>query len=144
MNYISVESVSKAYGERVLFKDISLGINQGQKIGFVAQNGMGKTSLLNIIGGADAPDNGQVSYRKGLRMAFLNQEPNLNPQLSIEEVILQSDIPAIKITEEYNRALLDTEDSDAFKKPWTRWMRHRPGTLRPSIRRFCPNYSLTT
>ena len=58
VNYLSVEHVAKSYGERILFEDISFGINQGQKIGFVAKNGTGKTSLLNILSGIDTPDKG--------------------------------------------------------------------------------------
>ena len=58
MNYVSVENIAKSYGERVLFERISFGINAGQKIGFVAKNGTGKTSLLNILSGDDSPDTG--------------------------------------------------------------------------------------
>ncbi|MDX1463655.1 MAG: ATP-binding cassette domain-containing protein, partial [Marinirhabdus sp.] len=69
MNYLSVENIAKSYGERVLFTDISFGINEGQKIGFVAKNGTGKTSLLNILSGEDAPDHGEVVFRKNLKTA---------------------------------------------------------------------------
>ena len=67
MNYLSVENISKSYGERILFKNISFGINEGQKIGFVAKNGTGKTSILNIIAGDDIPDTGNVVSRKNIK-----------------------------------------------------------------------------
>lgn len=116
MNYLSVENVSRMYGERVLFENISLGINQGQKIGFVAKNGLGKSSLLNIITGAQAPDSGEVNKRNDLRMAFLAQEPDLNPEITIEDAILASDIPTIKIIARYEKALQNMEDTEAYQK----------------------------
>ena len=66
VNYLSVESISKSYGERILFEDISFGINKDQKVAFIAKNGSGKTSILNIIAGLDVPDTGQVVSRKGI------------------------------------------------------------------------------
>ncbi len=116
MNYLSVEQISKSYGERVLFRDISFGINQGQKIGFVAKNGTGKTSLLNILSGADVPDEGRVVYRKNLNVAFLSQEPDLNPQLSIEETIFSSEKPILKVIDAYEKALLNPDDAEAYQK----------------------------
>ncbi|RFN60026.1 ABC-F family ATP-binding cassette domain-containing protein [Marixanthomonas ophiurae] len=116
MNYLSVENISKSYGERILFTDISFGINQGQKIGFVAKNGTGKTSLLNILSGADIPDTGEVVYRKNLKVSFLSQEPNLDPKLTIEETILASENPILKTIAKYERALENPEDTEAYQK----------------------------
>jgi ATP-binding cassette subfamily F protein uup len=95
MNYLSVENISKSYGERVLFKDISFGINKDQKIAFIAKNGSGKTTIMNIINGFDEPDNGQVVIRKGIKMAFLSQNFNLQDELTIEESIFASDNEAL-------------------------------------------------
>ena len=64
VNYLSVENIAKSYGERVLFSGISFGINEGQKIGFVAKNGTGKTSLLNMLSGEDVPDEGELFSEK--------------------------------------------------------------------------------
>ena len=77
MNYLSVENISKSFGERVLFENISFGINKDQKIAFIAKNGTGKSTLLNIITGKDFPDSGQVVSRNGLKIAFHEQEPDL-------------------------------------------------------------------
>ncbi|HBY69450.1 MAG TPA: ABC transporter, partial [Flavobacteriaceae bacterium] len=115
MNYLSVENISKSYGERILFTDISFGINQGQKIGFVAKNGTGKTSLLNILSGADVPDTGEVVYRKNLKVSFLSQEPNLDSKLTIEETILASDNPILHTISKYERALENPEDTEAYQ-----------------------------
>lgn len=115
MNFLSVENISKSYGERILFEGISFGINEGQKIGFVAKNGTGKTSLLNILSGADTPDDGNVVYRKNLKVAFLAQEPNLNPALTIEETILDADSPILTVISNYEKALLNPEDTEAYQ-----------------------------
>ena len=115
VNYLSVEHVAKSYGERILFEDISFGINQGQKIGFVAKNGTGKTSLLNILSGIDTPDKGAVVYRKNLTVAFLSQEPNLNKSLTIEQTILASDNPVLEVIQTYEKAILHPEQTENYQ-----------------------------
>lgn len=116
MNYLSVENISKSFGMRVLFEGISFGINEGQKIGFVAKNGTGKTSLLNIIAGNDVPDSGNVTFRKGLKVAYLPQDPNLDAELTVEQAIFSAENPILKIIEAYEKALENPEDSDAYQK----------------------------
>lgn len=101
---------------RVLFENISFGINEGQKIGFVAKNGTGKTSLLNIIAGLDKADTGNVVFRKGLKIAYLPQDPDLNPELTVEQTIFSSDNPILKIIENYEHALENPDDSEAYQK----------------------------
>ncbi|MCT4628380.1 ABC-F family ATP-binding cassette domain-containing protein [Winogradskyella sp.] len=115
MNYLNVENISKAYGELVLFKNLSFSIHKDQKIAFVAKNGSGKTSILNILSGKDTPDEGQIVIRKGLRLAFLDQEPDLDKKLSIEETIFASEIPILKIIESYENALKNPEDTEAYQ-----------------------------
>lgn len=124
MNYLNVEKISKSYGELVLFKDLSFSIHKDQKIAFVAKNGSGKTSILNILSGKDTPDEGQIVIRKGLRLAFLNQEPNLDPKLSIEETIFASDIPILKVIEAYENALKNPEDEEAYQLAFEGMERH--------------------
>ena len=116
MNYLSVENISKSYGERILFKNISFGINEGQKIGFVAKNGTGKTSILNIIAGVDTPDTGNVVSRKNVKISYLSQDPKLDPNCTIEEIIQTSDNFIIKIIADYEKALLQPEDTEAYQK----------------------------
>lgn len=116
VNYLSVENISKSFGMRMLFEDISFGINEGQKIGLVAKNGTGKTSLLNIIAGNDAADSGNVTYRKGLKVAYLPQEPNLDPGLTVEQAIFSAENPILKIIEAYEKALDTPENIQAYQK----------------------------
>ena len=116
MNLLSVEGISKSYGEKVIFTPISFGINQGQKIALIAKNGSGKTSILNIIAGQDTPDQGNVVIRKGTRVAYLAQEPNLDPKLTVEQSILQADNPILKIIAAYDKSLENPEDQEAYQK----------------------------
>lgn len=115
MNYLNVENISKSYGELVLFEDLSFSIHKDQKIAFVAKNGSGKTSILNILSGKDSPDDGQVVVRNGLRLAFLDQEPDLDEKLTVEETIFASDIPILKVIEAYEKALKNPEDTEAYQ-----------------------------
>ena len=116
MNILSVEDISKSYGEKVLFKSISFGINKGQKIALIAKNGTGKTSILDIIVGKDKPDDGKVIFRKGIQTAYLTQEPNLDPKLTIEETILKADNPTLKIIANYDKSLENPNDQEAYQK----------------------------
>jgi ATP-binding cassette subfamily F protein uup len=116
VNYLSVENISKSFGERSLFNNLSFGINEGQKIGFVAKNGTGKTSILNILSGDEPSDSGQVISRKNLKISFLPQEPKLDPNATIEEIIQTSDNHIIKIITAYEEALKNPEDSIGYQK----------------------------
>ncbi|MEP2934929.1 MAG: ABC-F family ATP-binding cassette domain-containing protein [Gilvibacter sp.] len=116
VNYVSVEQISKAFGQRILFDNLSFGINQGQKIGFVAKNGTGKTAILNILSGQQSPDSGQVVFRKNLRVSYLAQEPDLDPKATIEETIFSSTNAILKVINEYHKALENPENVDAYQK----------------------------
>lgn len=115
MNYLSVENISKAFGELELFSNISFGINQYQKIAFIAKNGTGKTSMLNIIAGLDSSDTGQIVSRKGINIEYLSQEDTLNNDLTIEQTIFDSDNETLKVIEEYEQALNNPEDEKAYQ-----------------------------
>ena len=115
MNLLTVENISKSYGELVLFENLSFGINKDQKIALIAKNGTGKTSILNILSGADSPDTGQVSYRKSTRVSFLSQEPVMNPDLTVEETIFASDNEVLQVIKSYEKALENPEDADAYQ-----------------------------
>ena len=115
MNLLTVENISKSYGERVLFTDLSFGINKGQKIALIAKNGTGKTSILNIMSGSDTPDSGQVNYRKDIRVSFLDQEPNLDPKLTVEETIFASDNEILQVIHAYEKALENPEEAEKYQ-----------------------------
>ncbi|NMH29291.1 ABC-F family ATP-binding cassette domain-containing protein [Flavobacterium silvaticum] len=124
MNYLSVENISKSYGERTLFDNISFGINKDQKIAFIAKNGSGKTTIMNILTGADEADTGQVVIRKDIKMAFLSQVPNLQDELTIEESIFASDNEILHVIERYEKALENPEDAEKYQKAFDDMDRH--------------------
>ena len=116
MNYISVENISKSYGDRTLFNNLSFGINKNQKVAFVAKNGTGKTSILNIIAGLDTPDEGQVIQRKDIQIAYLSQNQIFDNSLSVEQTIFATENRVLPIIKQYEKALENPEDSDNYQK----------------------------
>jgi ATP-binding cassette subfamily F protein uup len=124
VNYLSVENISKSYGERTLFEDLSFGINKDQKVAFVAKNGTGKTSILNILAGKDIPDTGQVVQRKGIHIAYLSQEENFDPSLSIEETIFATENKILPIIHRYEKALQNPDDTEEYQKAFELMDRH--------------------
>jgi len=124
VNYLSVENISKNYGERVLFENISFGINKDQKIAFIAKNGSGKTTIMNMLNGIDVPDTGKIVVRKDIKMSFLSQNNNLQEELSIEESIFASDNPILKVLENYEKALENPEDEAKYQKAFDDMDRH--------------------
>jgi len=116
VNYISIENISKSYGDRTLFKNLSFGINKNQKVAFVAKNGTGKTSILNIIAGLDTPDEGQVIQRKDIQIAYLSQNQIFDDSLTIEQTIFATENRILPIIKQYEKALENPEDSDNYQK----------------------------
>lgn len=125
MNLLTVENISKSFGELVLFENLSFGVNKDQKIAFIAKNGTGKTSILRMLSGVDSPDTGQVSYRKGIRVSFLEQEPDLNSDLTIEETIFASDSEVLKVIAAYEKALGNPDDQDAYQEAFEGMEHHQ-------------------
>lgn len=115
MNLATIEGISKSYGELVLFQDLSFGINKNQKIALIAKNGTGKTSILKILASLDTPDFGQVNFRKDIRVSFLQQEPDLDPKLTVEQTIFASDNEVLKVIERYEKALKNPENAEIYQ-----------------------------
>lgn len=124
MNLLSVENISKSYGELVLFEQLSFGVNKDQKIALIAKNGSGKTAILNILSGLDQPDQGMVNYRKDTKVSFLAQEPILAEDSTIEECILASDNEVLKVIANYEKALLDMDNTEGYQKAFDAMDRH--------------------
>jgi ATP-binding cassette subfamily F protein uup len=116
LNYLNAEHISKSYGELLLFEDLSFSIHKDQKIALIAKNGSGKTSILNILAGKEQPDEGQIVIRKGIRLAFLDQEPEFDESLSIVDAIYAMDIPVLNIIANYEKALKNPEETAAYQK----------------------------
>ena len=87
MNILNIEHVSKVFGEKIIFDDVSYGIHQGDKIGIIGINGTGKTTILKIIAGLEEPDEGQVIMQNGLRITYLPQNPEFSPNATILDYV---------------------------------------------------------
>ncbi len=105
MNYLSVENISKSYGERVLFEGLTFGLSQGDKVALIANNGTGKTSMLKIIAGKDVSESGKITLRKGIRIGYLEQEPEFNESYTIKELLDNSNTEMMSIIRDYEEAL---------------------------------------
>ena len=90
MNYLSVEQISKRFGEREILRELSFGMEKGNKLALVAQNGTGKSTLLKMLAGMDEPDTGQIVWRKGIKIRYLLQEPYINPEYTIWDAVFDS------------------------------------------------------
>jgi ABC transport system ATP-binding/permease protein len=101
LNYLSAESLAKTFNDRWLFKDISLGISQGEKFALVGNNGVGKSTLLRILTGEIQPDNGKVSLRQGLRLGYLTQQPSVDDNLTVKDVLFSDTNEIARVVKEY-------------------------------------------
>lgn len=115
MNYLSVENLTKSFGIRVLFEGITFGIDKGQKVAFIAKNGTGKSTLLNILARREGYDSGNVIFRKDIRVGILDQMPEFDEKLSISEAIFDSDSEQIKAILAYDKAILNPDDNDVMQ-----------------------------
>ena len=116
MNYLSVQDLGKSYGIQTLFKGLNFGIDQGQKVALVARNGTGKTTILRALAGVESADTGLVVFRKGIRIAFLQQESHFGNAKTVYQAIFESENPLLSAIQEYEEALLNPENADAFQK----------------------------
>ncbi len=105
MNYLSVENITKSFGARIIFEDLTFGIDQGQKVAIVAKNGNGKTTLLKCLLGQEDIDDGRIVFRNDIHIAFMEQSENLDPNHSIFEEVFSHDLPELQAVKKYNQAL---------------------------------------
>lgn len=111
LNFLSAESISKTYNDRWLFRDISLGIAQGEKLGFVGNNGVGKSTLLKILTGEIAPDSGKVSVREGIRLGYLTQTPAVSDDTTVKDLLFSESNEVAKVVKEYEECIHHPETS---------------------------------
>jgi ATP-binding cassette subfamily F protein uup len=109
MNFLSVENLTKSFADRLLFADLTFGIDQGQKVAIVAKNGSGKTTLLRCLMDLEQIDSGRVVYRNDIRVAFMEQTENMDESQTILESIFDHDLPELKALKKYNEALIDND-----------------------------------
>lgn len=110
MNILTVENLRKSYGERVLFADISFGIDDGEKIGIIGVNGTGKSTLLKILAGVEWPDQGKVTTGNNVRLEYLPQNPDFEDSATVLQQVFKGNSPVMKLLREYEIALEKLND----------------------------------
>lgn len=117
MNYLSLENITKTYGEKVLFDNLTLQVTKGQKIALIAKNGTGKSTLLRVVGGKEGVEgeNAKVWMHKGIRSSFLEQEPEFSQGQNLIEAILDSSDPQLRAVQKYRLALLHPNDEQSLQ-----------------------------
>lgn len=118
MNFLTIENVSKSYGDNILFENINLHINKGDKVALIARNGAGKSSLLKILIGEEQPEgvNASVSFHPDIRIGFLDQDPDFEPEDTIFETVMKVDKKEVRLLREYQNALAQKRDDEDFQK----------------------------
>ena len=116
MNLLSVEGIAKRFGERILFADVTFGLEQGQKMALVAKNGEGKTTLLEMLSGDVMPDSGNVVWRNGISIGYLRQDNPFDEFNTVKEVLYGSDNDFVRALNSYEFAIENPMDDDAMQK----------------------------
>jgi ATP-binding cassette subfamily F protein uup len=112
MNYLSVENLSKSFGIKPLFQNITFGLAKGDKVALIANNGTGKSTLLRILSEKDVQDGGTYTYRQGIRVAYLEQEPELKEDQTIDDFITSASSRILEAIEDYNLKLEVSSSGD--------------------------------
>lgn len=111
MIHLQIEGLTKSFGDRVLFSGISFGLSEGERVGLIAKNGTGKTTLLNIIAGDESYDAGTITFRNDLRVGYLRQLPVFDPETTVLQACLSADSEVAQTVREYELALLHNDTS---------------------------------
>ena len=112
MNYISIDNISKAFSDKLLFENISFGIEKGEKTALVAANGTGKSTMMKILVGKEESDKGSIAYNENIRIGYLEQLPHFEPELTIQEVISTGHTDVMVVIQRYENALLNHVDDN--------------------------------
>jgi len=121
VNYLTLENVTKTYGEKVLFQNINLQVNKNQKVGLVAKNGSGKSTLLRVVAGLEGSEgeSARVLMHRDARIGFLFQDPEFNPHHTIIEAALDADNPTFNAIKAYEEALLQSDNETLLQAAMT-------------------------
>ncbi len=114
MVYLQVENLTKSFGDRLLFENISFGIDQGQRVALIAQNGTGKTTLLNLLTGRESQDSGTITYRRDIRVGCLTQDPDFQPGMTVSQACFASDNNVVKAIAHYENLIESHADNPAY------------------------------
>ena len=143
MTYLTLENLSKSFGEKVILNDVTFSIEQGQKIALVAKNGSGKSTLLRIIMGLEEQDKGKIFKKNGLKISLLDQDPIFNYDHTILESILNSDLDITKAILLYEKSLQDPEDASLMQDAYDLMEKYNAWDFEVKIKDILDNLKLT-
>ena len=117
MNYLTLENITKSYGPKILFQNVSLHINKGERIALVAKNGTGKTTLLRVLAGTEGSEgeNAKIIFAKDIRIGYLTQDPQFDENLTALEVVFMTENPEIQAIKNYEKAIYEN-DGEGMEK----------------------------
>jgi ATP-binding cassette subfamily F protein uup len=142
MNYVSAENLTKSYGIKVLFNNITFHINEGDKIAIVAKNGSGKSTLLKILMGKEVADSGTVKISKDIQVVLFDQEIDYNPELTIDEFMMTLDSAPIEALKNYHKSLHST-DQDFIEKALIEMEVHKAWDLENEMKQILSQLKIT-
>ena len=136
MNFLTFENVTKSYGEKVLFQNISLFIDKGQKIGLIAKNGTGKSTLMRVIAGREGSEgeNARVILRKDIRIGWLDQEPDFHPELDVLGAVLDDAHPLVRVVRRYEHALGHPENETEMQEAMAAMDEHQAWSFESKVK----------
>ena len=129
MNLLSIENLTKSYGEKVLFKNLSLGINEGEKIGLIGINGTGKSSLLKIIAGDNDYDEGKITKNNDVRIEYLSQDTTFEEDITVLDAIFKGNSSTMKVVREYENTINALEENPLDEKLQKRLIEDRKSVV---------------
>lgn len=142
MNYVTAEQLSKSYGLKVLFEDISFNINEGDKIAIVAKNGSGKSTLLKILMGKEISDHGSIFINKDIQVVLFDQEIDFDPKLTVEEFMMTLNSPPIVALKNYHLSLTSS-NHDFIEKALLEMEVHKAWDLENEMKQILSQLQIT-
>lgn len=113
---ITIEELTKTYGEKNLFNHLTFTITENERIGLIGVNGTGKSTLLKIIAGLEIADGGEVMHAKDYRITYMPQHPDFNPELTVLEQVFSGDTPLLQLLKQYELALYELQQDASSEK----------------------------
>lgn len=139
---LQIDSLTKSFGDLLLFSEISFGIAEGDKIGLIARNGSGKTTLLNIIAGQESYDNGRVVFRNDIRFAYLEQSPRFDPNLTVLEACFSTGTDIVKLISRYEE-IISSSSQDGLDEVLTEMDLHHAWDYEQRIKQILSQLKIT-
>jgi len=143
LNYLSAENLSRSYGERILFEDLTFGIDRGQKMALVAKNGTGKTSLFRILAGLEPPETGQVVTRNGISIGYLQQEPLLKDDHTVMDSVFDPTNEIMQAVREYELAVEDGSDAERMQRSFDAMDRYNAWDIEAQAKEILTSLNIT-